>query len=80
MSDEDTYHIRWNTAAMALSVEETRLMFAVVTGLGAKLSKDGDQWYFIYGNLPDPDCIVGFGKSPELALRAFYKEWVKEAK
>lgn len=54
---------------------EIEKMFIVVNALGLKLQKDGNQWCYVYGNLPEPDCIAGFGDSPKSALYAFYKEW-----
>ena len=45
----------------------------IVNGMNAKFGKDGNQYYFIVGMLPEPDCIVGFGDTPEKALNEFYK-------
>ena len=39
-----------------------------------KLSRDGDQWCFLFGeNLQEG--VAGFGSSPEEASRAFDKAW-----
>lgn len=44
-----------------------------------KLSIDGNQWCVLYGtNLHDG--VAGFGASPEKAMIAFDKEWVKDLK
>jgi hypothetical protein len=43
----------------------------VVSSLGAKFGKDGDQYYYIIGELPEKDCIVGFGETPLKALYEF---------
>ena len=80
MSDPDTFNLRWNTASLLLSTAEERLetakldrQFAIVRGLGAILGKDGNQWYYISGELPEQDCIVGFGDTPAQALHEFCK-------
>lgn len=47
-------------------------MFSVVNGCNANFGKDGDQYFYIYGELPESDCIVGFGDTPMEALESFY--------
>lgn len=54
---------------------EIERMFSVVKNLGVKLEKDGDMWCYVYGCLTDPNCIAGFGDTPEQSLRNFYREW-----
>ena len=54
---------------------ELERMFMVVEKLNVKLQKDGDQWCYVYGDLPEPNCIAGFGDTPEQALREFYAGW-----
>ena len=57
------------------AMNELNQMFMVVNNLNVKLQKDGNQWFYIYGELPEPNCIAGFGDTPEDALRDFYKQW-----
>ncbi len=57
------------------ATNELNEMFLVAKQMNAKFGKDGNQWYYIVGKLPEPDCIVGFGNTPEDALRDFYKAW-----
>lgn len=38
--------------------------------LQPKFGKDGNQYCFLYGELPN-DCIVGFGDTPYLAMLDF---------
>ena len=57
------------------ATNELNEMFIVVNQLGVKLKADGNQWCYVYGELPEPDCIAGFGDTPEGALREFYKNW-----
>lgn len=45
--------------------------FDIVKGTRAKFGVDGNQFYYIVGNLPEPDCIVGFGDTPAMALNNF---------
>lgn len=58
--------------------------FDIVKGTGAKFGADGDQFYYIVGHLPNPDCIVGFGSTPAEALgnfsAAFYDMKISSAK
>lgn len=44
--------------------------------LKPKLTKDGDQWCCILGSLPEDDCIVGFGESPNVAIDRFYRNYM----
>jgi predicted RNase H-like HicB family nuclease len=46
-----------------------------VSILNAKFGKDGNQFFYMIGHLPEPDCIVGFGDTPEDALNEFYEAW-----
>jgi len=57
------------------ATNELREMFLVVEKMKAKFGKDGNQWYYIVGDLPEPDCIVGFGDTPKRALTNFYRVW-----
>jgi hypothetical protein len=53
----------------------------IVNGTGAKFGVDGDQYFYGFGNLPDPDSVFGFGKTPSSALTnfqvAYYSQTVK---
>ena len=70
-------NLLWNAASEKMTAAEYEKFFVVANGLGAKLIKDGNQWCYIYGKLPESNCIVGFGNSPEEALWNFYKEFIK---
>jgi hypothetical protein len=54
---------------------ETRASLIAI--LGAKLCKDGNQWCWLYGSLPN-DCIVGFGDTPAKAADAFWINYYNE--
>ena len=71
------YNLLWNAASEEFNTAVLKQYFVVVNGIGAKLTKDGNQWCYIFGELPEPNCIVGFGNSPEEALRNFYSEFIK---
>lgn len=43
--------------------------------LQPRIDKDGDQWMCIYGELPEPNCIVGFGDTPQAAVELFIKAY-----
>lgn len=58
-----------------LIVAYSQQQAVIVDMLKPELSKDGDQWCVIKGHLPEPDCIVGFGKNPEQAYNNFYRAY-----
>jgi hypothetical protein len=43
----------------------------VIEMLKPTLIIDGNQWCYIWGSLPEPSCIVGFGDTPYQALEYF---------
>jgi hypothetical protein len=49
----------------------------LVTKLGAKFSKDGNQYCWLYGELPN-DCVVGFGDTPAKAMANFFNNFINE--
>lgn len=44
--------------------------------LKPNLSLDGNMWCCIWGELPEKQCIVGFGKTPEKAINNFYRNYM----
>lgn len=46
----------------------------VIEKLKPEFSKDGNQFCYLYGTLPN-DCVVGFGDIPYLAMRDFVKNF-----
>lgn len=63
--------------AIRQQVENHRMTLPpLAVSYGAKLSKDGDMWCFLYGdNLQDG--VAGFGKSVAAAADDFEKNWFK---
>ena len=49
----------------------------VVEALKPEFSKDGNQYCYLYGTLPN-DCIVGFGDTPHLAMHYFVNNFLNE--
>lgn len=49
----------------------------LVKTLGAKFLKEGDQFCWLYGEMPN-DCIVGFGKTAYEATRDFWMNFHNE--
>lgn len=43
---------------------------SIISALKPTFSKDGNQWCYLYGELPN-DCIVGFGDTPHDAMNDF---------
>ena len=62
-----------NVQIMAIGNEILKSKLLIVSNLHAKFGKDGDQYFYIIGDLPEPNCIVGFGDTPMLALDEFCK-------
>src|SRR5688572_23818725 len=42
---------------------------------GAKFGSDGDQFYYGFGDLPEPTSIYGFGKTPASAAISFQQRY-----
>ena len=62
-----------NVQIAAFGNEMLKSKLLVVSTLGAKFGKDGDKYYYIIGELPEKDCIVGIGETPLKALDEFCK-------
>lgn len=59
------------------AIEVSLILQAPHRVYGAKLSKDGNQWCWLYGdNLQEG--IAGFGDTPERAAAAFDSAWKTE--
>lgn len=43
----------------------------LIEKLKPTLTKDGDQFCYLYGELPN-DCVIGFGDTVGLAMNDFY--------
>ena len=43
---------------------------SIITALKPVFSRDGNQWCYLYGELPN-NCIVGFGDTPVNAMDDF---------
>jgi len=50
---------------------------SILKALNPKFSKDGNQWCYLYGELPN-DCIVGFGDTPYDAMNDFVKNFYSQ--
>ncbi|MGL5904217.1 MAG: hypothetical protein ACRCZO_16160 [Cetobacterium sp.] len=61
----------------AMAKEDIRMIFSEFNRPSVMyrptVSKDGDSWLAIYGDLPTG--VVGVGKSPEEAMLDFDKNW-----
>jgi hypothetical protein len=60
------------TSAITLEKELT-----LIKALSPEFTKDGNQYCFLYGNLPN-DCIVGFGTTPYMAMVDFNKNFYNQ--
>lgn len=43
----------------------------IISNLKPTFGKDGNQFYYIIGEIEQPDCIVGFGDTPYNAMIDF---------
>lgn len=51
----------------------------IIEALKPKLTKDGNQFCFLYGELPN-DCVVGFGDTASAAMDDFCNNfWMEKA-
>jgi len=53
---------------------QTRSELQIIEMLKPEFSKDGNQYCYLYGTLPN-DCIVGFGDTAYLAMADFCKNF-----
>lgn len=47
---------------------------ALIKALEPEFSSDGNQYCFLYGNLPN-DCVIGFGFTAAQAMTDFYRNF-----
>ena len=70
----------WNGAQIAdmikQNLDDKRIMQIMET-FKPEFSKDGNQFCFLYGTLPN-DCILGFGDTPNLAMLDFAKNFYNQ--
>ena len=55
-------------------MNELNQMFMVVNNLNVKVQGRGSMVLYLW-RVARPNCIAGFGDTPEDALRDFYKQW-----
>lgn len=68
----------WRTAELVnelqVAAAELRIL-QIISQLKPVLSKDGNQFCFLYGEMPN-DCVVGFGGTPWKAAQNFYDNFL----
>lgn len=64
--------------AELLEMAEISKTFSIVKGTDAKFGVDGDQYFYGFGELPEPTAIYGFGKTPREALDNFQKAYYSQ--
>lgn len=67
----------WNGSQIADMIKQNlddQRMQQIFKTFNPELSKDGNKYCFLYGELPN-DCIVGFGDTPNLALIDFVNNY-----
>lgn len=67
LNDHDSNAL-YNQCKQSQDIKEA---FDIVAGTGAKFGQDGDQYYYGFGELPEPTGVYGFGPTPVAALLAF---------
>jgi len=73
--DADHWSVHQLVRELTVSAEEARTL-QFIKLLNPKLSKDGDQWCYILGEMPK-DYVAGFGASPFLAAQDFVSNYLK---
>ena len=66
-----------NLVSELLSNARELAKLQIIQALQPRFSQDGNQFCFLYGNLPN-DCVVGFGDTPEKAMHDFVCNWYNE--
>jgi len=74
-TEQGVLNEQMNVAIAASRNEVLKSKLLIVSHLKPDFGKDGNQFYYIIGNLAEPDCIVGFGDTPIKALDAFCKAY-----
>lgn len=67
----------WKGAQILEDIQEQvfqNTQLDMLTKLNPEFSKDGNQYCYLYGELPN-DCVVGFGDTPYLAMMDFNKNF-----
>jgi hypothetical protein len=72
-TEQGVLNEQMNVLIEATQTEMLRRKLLIVSMLGVKFDKDGDQYYYILGELYAKETIVGFGDTPMEALDAFCK-------
>lgn len=55
---------------LLVNAQEARWL-QMISNLKPTFGKDGNQFYYIIGNIEQSDCIVGFGETPYKAMVDF---------
>jgi hypothetical protein len=74
-SEQGILNEQMNVAIAASMNEVLKSKLLIISHLKPEFGKDGNQYYYIIGNLPEPYCIVGFGETPMKALDDFCKSY-----
>ena len=74
-SEQGILNEQMNVALAASMNEVLKSKLLIISHLNPGFGKVGNQFYYIIGNLPEPDCIVGFGETPMKALDEFCKNY-----
>ena len=68
---------QWNLISTLQSLAWEKQHLQLIEALKPKFSKDGNQFCFLYGELPN-DCVVGFGDTAAKAAADFYNNFHNE--
>lgn len=67
----------WKVAQLVdelLFAAQERKQLKLIELLKPEFSKDGNQFCFLYGKMPN-DCVIGFGDTAALAMQDFCKNF-----
>jgi hypothetical protein len=74
-SEQGILNEQMNVAIAGSWNEVLKSKLLIISHIKPQFGKDGNQFFYIIGNLPEPDCIVGFGDTPLKALDEFCKAY-----
>ena len=72
--DANHYRVQQLVDTLQCSADQLGAL-QLIEKLKPKFSKDGNQWCYLYGELPN-DCIIGFGDTAVQAMYDFQKNFL----
>tara|TARA_R110000850_G_scaffold268546_1_gene400194 strand:- start:322 stop:576 length:255 start_codon:yes stop_codon:yes gene_type:complete len=71
------HHLGNTIGEEILNQQDLDRRLSIISSLKPSFSKDGNQWCYLYGELPN-DYIVGFGDTPHAAMDDFVNSFYNQ--